>query len=456
MNAQAWMNWLVAGILMYFLITRTGSFLLNLLSIRQLRDIEREKLLADLPQLQSGLEQPISILLPLPTGENPDRAIATIRMLLQLDHPAYELIVINDGVPEMMHVLTRAFDLHPFPEIYRMRIPTRPHHGMHRSPQHRNLRVIDKHAGGRADALNAGVNAARYPLCCSVDTGMILRRDFLQWLAAPFLNETGTVAAVAALRVANDAVMVQDSLEQLGLLHRWLPRLQLVESLRSALFAPLGWAAVNALPHSASGLALLRTDALMQSKGYDVAAVDPHTELIVRLQRTLPVASQFRGLHFIGEPICARIVAASWQDWRQQRTAWQQGLRDTLHRNRRWPAHSGIAGWLAYPFTLLSEVCGPLIETAAYLFMLLMLITGLLPMQVFCAFLTVAVGFGILLSLCCVLLEEMSFRSYPAIGDVTALVCAAVLFNAGYAQLDAACRAVAMLRRPQNEDGRNA
>lgn len=453
MSAHLWASWLASAILAYFLLSRTGNILLNLLSIRKLRNIERERLLADLPQLQSGLEQPISVLLPL-QGTEKDVAVAAVRALLRLEHAAFELIVIHDAdgndTDDTMDALTRAFDLHPFPETYRMRIPTQAIRGIHRSTRHRNLRVVDKHAGGLADALNAGLNAARHPLFCGADTGMLLRSDCLQRLAVPFINERGIVATVAALHAANDAAIAGSlSFDKLALPRRWLPRLQAVELLRSALFAPLGWSVCNAMPHAPSSLSLLRVDAAMQAGGYDTAAVDPQAELILRLQRTLRAQGRQHGLRFVAEALCARETAASWADWARQRSAWQHGLNDALRRNRRWPpTRAGLAGWLAYPFTLLCEAWGPVIETFGYLFMLAALAFGLLPIPVFCAFLTVAIGFGILLSLSGVLLDDMALRSHPAGIDAATLALSAVLFNLGYAQLDAACRALATLRRP--------
>lgn len=458
MSVHLWTSWLASAILAYFLLSRVGNLLLNLLSIRKLRDIERERLLADLPQLHSGLEPPISVLLPL-QGKEKDAAVAAVHTLLQLEHTAFELIVIHDGdgdidgngASETMAALTQAFGLHPFPETYRMRIPTQAIRGIHRSTRHRNLRVIDKHAGGMADALNAGINAARHPLYCSVDTGMLLRRDCLQRLATPFINEKGMVATVAALHAANDAALAGSLFDRLALPRRWLPRFQLIELLRSALFAPLGWSVCNAMPHAPSALALLRIDAAVQAGGYDMAAVDPQTELILRLQRTLRAQGKPHELRVVAEPVCARQLAESWPDWSQQRSAWQRGLCDALRRNRRWPAtRAGLAGGLAWPFTLLCEAWNPLLETFGYLFMLAALIFGLLPMPVFCAFLTVAIGFGILLSLSGVLLEDMALRSYAASTNVATLALSAVVFNLGYAQLDTACRAMAMLRRPQD------
>ncbi len=72
--------------------------------------------------------------------------------------------------------MRREFGLELVPEAFRLRVDCKPVRGVYRSRTHPNLRVIDKENGGKADALNAGINGARFPSsavsmptrCCSV------------------------------------------------------------------------------------------------------------------------------------------------------------------------------------------------------------------------------------------------------------------------------------------------
>ena len=86
-------------------------------------------------------------------------------------------------------MLKREFSLLPFPDAERDGLKTQPIRGVYRSIIHPNLRVIDKENGGKADSLNAGINAARHPLFCGVDADSILSRNSLQRVAKPFLND---------------------------------------------------------------------------------------------------------------------------------------------------------------------------------------------------------------------------------------------------------------------------
>ena len=103
-----------------------------------------------------------------------------------------------------MQEVIKAFSLVEFPEAYRKRLKTadRCTRSMHR-PQYPNVRLVDKDNGGKADALNAGINCARYPLFCVVDADCILQQDSLARVVQPFLEDSTTVAAGGVIRVVN-------------------------------------------------------------------------------------------------------------------------------------------------------------------------------------------------------------------------------------------------------------
>jgi len=192
-------TWCILG---YFIVSKISYFLLNALSIFRMHRMEQEKVLADLPQIYSGLEQPISVLL---TTHNSAATISTsLHALFKLDYSIFEIIVINDGSQDAtLDTLISTFDLQAFPEAYRIKLPTQEVHRIYHSTRHPNLRVIDKKYGGQAKALNAGINASRYPLFCSVDDNTILHQDSLRRIVAPFLNENTVIATAEAVRVAN-------------------------------------------------------------------------------------------------------------------------------------------------------------------------------------------------------------------------------------------------------------
>jgi hypothetical protein len=107
---------------------------------------------------------------------------------------------------------------------------------------------------------------------------------------------------------------------------------------------------------------------------------------------------------------------------------------------------TGAAGWLAFPFMLFFELLGPLIELAGYLFMFLCFFAGVLSTTAWIAFLVVAIGLGVLLSVSALLLEELWFHVYPRLGDIVLLFVLAVAENFGYRQLNSVWRLIGLLR----------
>ncbi|HMJ49550.1 MAG TPA: glycosyltransferase family 2 protein, partial [Burkholderiales bacterium] len=185
MNWAAWINGLQWFFLLYFIAVNVGYILLNLLSIRSLKNYMEAQGLADLPAY-SGYEPPISILIPAYNEET--TMVNLVRSLLQLHYPEFEIIVVNDGSKDnTLAVLQQEFSLVLFPEAYWQRIKGKGVRAIYRSSVHSNLRVIEKEHGGKADALNAGLNASRYPLFCAVSADSILQIDSLRRAVQPFL-----------------------------------------------------------------------------------------------------------------------------------------------------------------------------------------------------------------------------------------------------------------------------
>ena len=153
--------------LVYFFMITATYLLLNVLSLRYLIRYRSDRSLGSFPLRYSGLEPPISVLVP---AYNEEATItASVRSLLQLTYAEYEVIVINDGSKDQtLDELIREFSLVRSLLPVRNLIPTMPLRGVYRSSVNRHLRVIDKENGGKADALNAGINVSCYPLYCGI------------------------------------------------------------------------------------------------------------------------------------------------------------------------------------------------------------------------------------------------------------------------------------------------
>lgn len=422
--------------LLYFIAVNSGYLMLNVLSFINMRRHIDTQVFDDLPQAYNNFKPPISLLVPA-YNEAPTIA-ASVRSMLQLTYHEFEIIVINDGSKdETMAELQREFDLIPFAEAYWRKLPTEKVCGIWRSMRYPNLRVIDKENGGKADALNAGINASRYPLFCAVDADSILQRNSLQLIVQPFIEDTRTIAAGGTVRVVNGCEVSGGFLTSVGLPHKLLPKLQIVEYLRAFLFGRLGWSPLNAMLIISGAFGMFRKASVIDAGGYRTDTVGEDMELVVRLHRLHRRQRIPYRIIFVPNPVCWTEVPETLSVLKNQRVRWQRGLSESLMMNLGllFSPRGGWAGWLAFPFTLIFEWFGPLIEVSGYVFMITGFWFGVVSLPAFLAFTLLAIVLGILLSVSSLMLEEMSFHLYPRPRQLALLFLMSVVENFGYRQM---------------------
>jgi cellulose synthase/poly-beta-1,6-N-acetylglucosamine synthase-like glycosyltransferase len=433
--------------LAYFVLLNTGYIALNLMAIPTLRRRMAQEPLANLPMAYSGLEPPVSLLVP---AYNEEATIASsVRSLLQLDYPEFEIVVVNDGSKDAtLAALMAAFELEPYPEAYWARLATQEIRGIYRSRSVDNLRVVDKANGGKADALNVGINASRYPFFCAIDADSILQRDSLRRVMDPFIDDPLTVASGGTVRIANGCTVSSGHLERVALPTSWLARFQIVEYLRAFLFGRLGWASLNAVLIISGAFGVFRKDVIVAAGGYRPDTIGEDMELVVRLHRVLRERGTPYAIHFIPDPVCWTEAPEDLGVLKGQRIRWQRGLAESLHRNMGLlrKGGGGTPGMLAYPFFMLFECYGPLIEVAGYALTVLMWAFGLIRGTDMLLFMLLAFSLGFLLSVSALVLEEFSFHLYPRTSQLAMLVLVAVVENLGYRQLVTFWRLIGLTR----------
>lgn len=431
----------------YFIALNLGYLALNLLAFVSIWRAQSAHGAVGLPAAQGDLWPPVSLIVPC---YNEQATIATsVRSLLQLEYPEFEIVVVNDGSSDAtLDVLVHEFALVPFPEAYRVRLRTQPVRSVYRSARHGNIRVIDKQNGGKADALNAGINDARYPLFCSVDADSILSRDSLKRVVEPFLEDADTVAAGGTVRIANGCTVQEGFLVAPGLPRNPLALVQVIEYLRAFLFGRLGWSPINALLIISGAFGVFRKEAVVEAGGYRTDTLGEDMELVVRLHRQRRLAGKPCRITFVPDPICWTEAPEDLATLRRQRVRWQRGLAESLALNRGLLFHprGGTPGWLAFPFMLVFEWFGPVVEVAGYAFMFVAFLLGIVSLQALAVFLFAAIGLGVLLSVNALLLEEISFHIYTRARDTLRLVIAVLIENFGYRQLNSLWRLYGLFR----------
>jgi len=386
----------------------------------------------------SPLTRPITLLVP---AHNEEKVIvASVRSLLALDYPQLEIIVINDGSTDgTLDELTRQFQLRPSNLLYIPEITCAPVRGVYLSLNEPRLMVVDKEAGGsKADANNAGLNAASSPYVCVVDADAILERDALLRIMVPVFSNPGrVVAAGGIIRVVNGSRIAGGELREVRMPTRPLEVLQVIEYLRAFLIGREGWAHFNMLVAISGAFGVFQRDLIRRIGGYRSSAVGEDLDLVVRLHRHLREQRADYQIEFVPDPVCWTEVPSDLLSLARQRARWQKGLVDVLWLNRDllFRSRYGRIGWLALPYQWLFELLAPVIEVVGYTTILLAVFLGALSREFFLQFLIFGYAFATLISIGSVLQEEITYRRYNDWRDVARLVIFCFLEHFPYRQL---------------------
>jgi cellulose synthase/poly-beta-1,6-N-acetylglucosamine synthase-like glycosyltransferase len=170
-------------------------------------------------------------------------------------------------------------------------------------------------------------------------------------------------------------------------------------------------------------------------------------KLVVRLHRQLRRKGTPYRIYYVPDPIRWTEAPEDLRTLMKQRIRWQVGLSESLTMNLGLLFHrrGGAAGWLAFPFFMIFEWLGPVIEVVGYGFTVAAYMAGIISTKIMVSFLVVAVGFGVLLSIITMLIEEISFRIYPGFRHRFLLSGVAVLENLGYRQLNSLWRLMGLI-----------
>lgn len=271
------------------------------------------------------LSPPISLLVP---AFNEEKSIVdSLRSMLSLNYPNFEIMAINDGSKDnTLKVMIEEFGLVPVDRPYDEAVKHKTIRGLYGSKSFPKLLVIDIDNGGKSDALNAGINLSRASILCAIDADSILESDALLRAARPFMDDpTRTVAVGGAIRIANGCRIEGGRVTSIGLPASPLGLFQTIEYLRAFLMARLAWSRMKALTIVSGAFWLFRRQVVVAVGGYSHDTVGEDLELIIKIHRHMREKSKDYAVTFIPEPVCWTEAPESWRVLGRQRSRWRRG-----------------------------------------------------------------------------------------------------------------------------------
>ena len=425
------------AILIYFLVVNGFYLVLLVAAYLEMREhVLKQWGEGNWRVLGSDVAPTLSMLAPAHNEEA--TVVQSVRALLTLQYPNLEVMVINDGSKDStLATLIREFEMFPIHPIFRQRVDTKPVVGIYRSGINPNLVVVDKENGGKADALNVGLNVATGDLVCAIDADTLIEPDALLRMVRPFLLKDDVVAAGATIRVANSSEVRSGRIVNSQVPKNPLAGFQVGEYLRAFLFGRLGWNRLGGNLIISGAFGLFRREQVLEVGGYLHDTVGEDMELVARLRRNSYKVGGPSRVEFIPDPVAWTETPESLRVLGRQRDRWHRGLSDVLWRYRgvMFNPRYRAFGLVVYPYFFFVELLAPVIEMIGLLGLLVGLIIGAINLPFAILFFLVAYGLGVVLTLYTLVLEEFSYHRYDTFRDRLRMVFWTLLENLGYRQI---------------------
>lgn len=352
---------------------------------------------------QIGRDCYVPVTIIVPAHNESVTVVDSVRSLLNLDYTLYEVVVVDDGSTDgTAETLVEAFDLHRIERPIRLQLPCQAQEAVWVSEGGRiPLTLVRKANGGKADALNMGINAAHYPYFICIDADSVLQRDSLREIVEPLLENDRVVAVGGLVRPANGITLRDGTVANYTLPCKIIPAMQVLEYDRSFLSARILLDQFNGNLIISGAFGLFRKDLVIAAGGYDPDTVGEDMELVTRLHVFCRTNNIDYRIKYAPDAICWSQAPETLRDLCRQRKRWHTGLFECMTKHWRMFANIrfGLVGFASYTYFLVYELLSPVIELFGILTMVLALALGFINVPFMIMFFLIYAVFGAVMSL---------------------------------------------------------
>jgi len=349
--------------------------------------------------------------------------IENIKCLLSLQYKDFEIIIVNDGSKDnTLSKVINYFEMVKVERAYQLDLKCATIRGIYQSKNQafNHLVVIDKENGGKADALNAGINVSQNDLFLAIDVDCILESDALLKMVKPFIDDTKNVviASGGVVRIANSCEVKEGKISKVNYPKNFWAKFQVLEYFRAFTLGRMAWSKLNGLLIISGAFGLFDRKRVIRVGGYDKNSVGEDLELVVRLRRYMHEVEKVNyRVAFIPDPLCWTEVPESYRVLSRQRNRWTRGAIDTIlkHKKMFLNPRYGLIGMVSFPYWVLFEWLAPLIQAIGLIYLILVIIFGLLNIHVFITLLLFVLGFSIMYSLFAIFFEAYTYNKYKGV-----------------------------------------
>jgi poly-beta-1,6 N-acetyl-D-glucosamine synthase len=291
------------------------------------------------------LQPGVSVIVPAYNEEL--NAARTIQSLLQQDYPNLQIVFVDDGSTDNTYKVVK--------EAYK---------------EVSNVLVITKANGGKATALNYGINQAIHDYVVCIDADTQLKQNAITELMKKFDADgsEGRVGAVAGnVKVGNEINMIT----------KW----QSIEYITSQNFDRRAFDLLNAITVVPGAIGAFRKKAIQEAGGFMMDTLAEDCDLTMRLHK---IGYQVRNCN---TAISYTEAPETMQQFLKQRFRWSFGIMQSFwkHRDALFNPRYKNFGMVALPNILIYQVLLPCLAPLADLLLVVSLIAagfGIIPASI--------------------------------------------------------------------------
>jgi len=421
------------GIFIYCTMILSSYIVISLVSAKQVRSYLKKKNVLDHRTIISSPYQP-SISIIAPAYNESVTIVDNIRSLLSLHYNNLSIVIVNDGSKDT--TLEKAidnYDLYLTDEVCESRIKTKEIRGIYRSRKKafKKLIVVDKHNGGKADAINVGINVSKTEYFACIDVDCIIDQDAFLRLVEPIMKsgdkKVGAVGGIVWL--TNDADIKSGKVMKLRAPKSYIARIQVIEYFRAFLLGRPAWASMNGMLLISGAFGVFDRKTVLDIGGYNHNTVGEDMELVMRMHSYYRLNNIDYEVAYLPDPLCWTEAPSDYQILGRQRNRWARGTIECLqfHKAMMGNRKFGVLGWISYPYWVLAEWLAPFVEAGGILFFLVVACLGLANWPFFFALLGLVYSCAITISVFSIFIQDMAYSKYREVSDITSLIQTALL-----------------------------
>lgn len=385
----------------YIFIYSVIFFIATISSIIDLcEDRRKKRYLNEISIKSSDNYIPVSILVPAYNEE--ETVVDCIESLSHLEYAEYEIIVIDDGSKDnTSQVVIDNFNLkkiaRPIRRVVKCKNEIFIYEGY--TSNNKKITLVKKENGGKADALNMGINISRYPLFVSLDADSILQKDSLKNIAKPFIEDDKTIAVGGNIKAANQVVLKNGEIVKVHNPKKLIVILQIIEYYRVFLTTRVWFNRFNGNLIISGAFGLFKKSSVINIGGYDTNTVGEDMDLVVKLHSFYRKNKLDYSIKYVYDAICWSQVPEKLRDFKNQRRRWHIGLMTSLinHRYILFNPKYGVVGVFSFLYYLIYELLSCVFDVIGVVIIVLAYFAGILSLDYLFTFFVIYISYSIII-----------------------------------------------------------